>query len=170
MENNIKELKEMSKDDFIEQLKSAMNEELYTNIYEDDTQVNNDDKEQLLSDFNKFTKLIRKYKKVQTELKELAMLNKENEELQRYIKLLEKLDSISKDLDIARKGYLYESAIKVPNANLENKDVKVTITLPYSKKDFDTATFEKDYGPDTEMYQKYMITKQVKGNIKYKIK
>ncbi len=170
MENNIKELKEMSKDDLIEQLKSAMNEELYTNIDEDDIQVNNDDKEQLLSDFNKFTKLIRKYKKVQTELKELAMLNKENEELQRYIKLLEKLDSISKDLDIARKGYLYESAIKVPNANLENKDVKVTITLPYSKKDFDTATFEKDYGPDTEMYQKYMITKQVKGNIKYKIK
>ena len=159
MENNIKELKEMSKDDLIEQLKSAMNEELYTNIDEDDIQVNNDDKEQLLSDFNKFTKLIRKYKKVQTELKELAMLNKE-----------EKLDSISKDLDIARKGYLYESAIKVPNANLENKDVKVTITLPYSKKDFDTATFEKDYGPDTEMYQKYMITKQVKGNIKYKIK
>ena len=82
MENNIKELKEMSKDDFIEQLKSAMNEELYTNIDEDDTQVNNDDKEQLLSDFNKFTKLIRKYKKVQTELKELAMLNKENEEVQ----------------------------------------------------------------------------------------
>ena len=56
MENNIKELKEMSKDDFIEQLKSAMNEELYTNIDEDDIQVNNDDKEQLLSDFNKFTK------------------------------------------------------------------------------------------------------------------
>ena len=177
------ELKEMSIEELAAQLKADADKELYENIDEpkEENEEDKGDKEivskadeenrnQLNDDFSKFTKLIRRYKKIQTEIKELEMFNKDNVELQKYIKLLEKLDNISLDLDNARKGYLYESAIKVPNAELENSDVKLIVTFPYDKTDFDTKTFEKDYGPETEMYKKYMKTKSVKGNIKYKIK
>lgn len=172
MENK---LKEMSTNEFIEKLKADANAELYGNVDEDDNEQvtsmeNEQDKENALSDFSKFTRLIRRYKKVQTELRELVEINKDNEELQRYVKLLSKLDKLSEDLDSARKGYLYESASKVPNLKLENNDVKVSVTLPYEKKDFNLAKFEEDYKPDTDMYKKYMITKSVKGNLKYKIK
>lgn len=173
MSNNT--LNEMSEDELLNQLKMA-SMELYTNVDNIDEKqdivenVNEKNKEQVLSDFSKFTRLVRKYKKVQAELKELEVLNPDNVELQRYIKLLEKVTDIEKELDSAKKGYLYESAINAPNVELENNDVKVTVTLPYDKKDFDSATFEKDYGPETEMYQKYVVIKRVKGNIKYKIK
>ena len=167
----------MSIEELAAQLKADADKELYSNIDEPEeenkeitSEVDKENKNQLKSDFSKFTRLIRRYKKVQTELKELEMFNKDNAELQQYIKLLEKLDDISSDLDKARKGYLYESAIKVPNAVLENTDVKLTITMPYDKTEFDAKTFEEDYGPETEMYKKYMKIKSVKGNIKYKIK
>lgn len=171
------ELKEMSIEELAAQLKADADKELYGNVDEPEeenkeitSEVDKENKNQLKADFSKFTRLIRRYKKVQTELKELEMFNKDNAELQQYIKLLGKLDDISSDLDKARKGYLYESAIKVPNAVLENTDVKLTITMPYDKTEFDTKTFEEDYGPETEMYKKYMKIKSVKGNIKYKIK
>ena len=52
----------------------------------------------------------------------------------------------------------------------ENEDVKLTVVQPYEKEDFDRATFVKDFGPSTDMYKKYMIKKQVKGSVKFKIK
>ena len=52
---------------------------------------------------------------------------------------------------------------------LWNKDVKVSLTMPYDKEEFDKTKFTQDYGPETEMYQKYITKKPVKGNVKYKI-
>ena len=168
---NSNELNELSEDELLNQLKMA-SMELYTDK-EQDVQKNSnneENKEQVLAAFSKFTRLVRRYKKIQAELKELELLNPDNAELQRYIELLEKIKDIEKEMDNAKKGYLYESAINAPDVKLENNDVKVTVTLPYDKKDFDSATFEKDYGPETEMYQKYVVIKRVKGNVKYKIK
>jgi hypothetical protein len=169
--NNIetnKELEVLSAEEFIEKLKADANAELYGNV--DEPIEEDNDKQKTLDDFAKFTKLIRKYKKIQTQLKELELYNKDNEELQKYIKYLHKLDELTTDIDVAKKGYMYDSAILTPDLQLENKDVKLSITLPYEKEEFNKDQFKKDYEPDSEMYQKYITTKSVKGNIKYTIK
>lgn len=165
-----KELKEMSSDELIAEIKAASEAELYGNVDEpEDEKVQAQYDQQAKDDFAKFTRLVRRYKKVQTQMKELATLNKDNEELQDYIKLIDKLAEIESDMENAKKTYLYESAVNSPNTPMENKDVKVSLTMPYEKEDFDKAKFTQDYGPETEMYQKYITKKPVKGNVKYKI-
>ena len=46
---------------------------------------------------------------------------------------------------------------------------KIDLKPKLVKEDFDKAKFTQDYGPETEMYQKYITKKPVKGNVKYKI-
>lgn len=125
-------------------------------------------KEQALDAFSKFTKLIRKYKKTQAQLNELEMLHKDNIELQQYICCLAKINELEVELDKAKKGYLYESAILAPNVLLENTDVKVSVVLPHTRDDFDKDKFIEQYGIDE--YNKFVVKKDVKGNIKFKIK
>ena len=165
-----RELKEMSKEELLDEIRVASKLELYENVDKlENEKLNVQNEQQAKDDFAKFTKLVKKYKKIQTQIKELATLNKDNEELQDYIKLIDKLAEIESDMEDAKKTYLYESAIKSPNIVMENKYVKVSITLPYEKEDFDKSKFTKDYGPETEMYKKYITKKLVKGNVKYRI-
>ena len=166
------QINELSKDELLEQIKNAANMELYYNVDDEensatDTEILEQDKKKVLDDFSKFTRLIRKYKKTQAELNELALLNKDNVELQRYIKLLDKLDKLNTDIDTARKGYLYESAVNAPSVKLENSDVKVTVVLPYDKIEFDKEKFIEQNGQDE--YDKYTTYKSIKGSLKYKI-
>ena len=167
---NNKELKEMSSDELIAEIKAAADLELYGNVDEpEDEKLQAQYDQQAKDDFAKFTRLVRKYKKVKAQMKELHTLNKDNEELQDYIKLSEKSQELLSDMDNAKKSYLYESAVKSPKTVMENKDVKVSLTMPYDKEEFDKTKFTQDYGPETEMYQKYVTKKSVKGNVKYKI-
>ena len=167
-----KELKEMTAEELLEDIKAASNQELYGNVDEpdEDKKLLEEHKSRAKIDFDKFTRLIRKQKKCDKELLELETLCKENEALQKYIKLLNDKKKIEADIDNAKKGYLYESTILVPGMEFENEDVKLTVVQPYEKEDFDKATFVKDYGPDTDMYKKYIVKKQVKGSVKFKIK
>lgn len=164
-----KEIKEMSKEELLDEIKAASNAELYGNVdepvEEDDSEQN---KQRVLDDFAKFTRVVRRYKKTQAQMRELVTLNKDNEELQKYVKLLDKLAELENELDEARKGYLYDSAILAPKTRLENVDVKISLTLPHTREDFDKVKFIEDYG--SEKYKEYITTKDVKGNIKYKIK
>lgn len=170
-----KELKEMTAEELLEDIKAASNQELYGNI--DEPEEDKESKKLLEEhkirakvDFDKFTRLIRKQKKFDKELLELETMFKDNVELQKYIKLLNDKKKVEADIDNAKKGYLYESTILVPDMEFENEDVKLTVVQPYEKEDFDRATFVKDFGPSTDMYKKYMIKKQVKGSVKFKIK
>lgn len=167
-----KEIKEMTTKELLEEIKEASNKELYGNVDEpeEDNKILEEHKSKARLDFDKFTRLIRKQKKIDKELVELETLYKDNAELQKYIKLLNDRKKVESDVDTAKKGYLYESAIKVPDMEFENEDVKLTVVQPYEKEDFDRATFINDYGPNTDMYKKYMIKKYVKGSIKFKIK
>lgn len=165
----MKELKEMTSDELLEQIKAESNAELYGNIDEpevDETAESN--KEKVLSDFKEFTKLIRKLKKQQAIMKELEVVAKDNPELQAYIKAVKKSEELNVEIDNARKGYLYDSAILSPNTPLENTDVKISLTMPHEREDFDKDKFIEDYS--IEEYRKYITTKSVKGNIKFKIK
>ena len=146
-----KELKVTTKEDFIK-----------------DKVDNEENKAKVLEDFAQFTKLIRKLKKAKAELHELEVVNKDNVELQKYIKLLSKIADLDSDIDNAKKGYLYESAIKAPEVELENADVRISLTLPHTREDFDKDRFISDY--DQATYDEYVTRKDVKGNIKIKIK
>ena len=167
------DVKELTMEELEEDLRNAT-----TKLINDDVDNDKDTEKQYITeckskaklDFDKFTRLIRKQKKIDKELLELETLCKDNVALQKYIKLLNDRKKVEADVDTAKKGYLYESTILVPDMEFENEDVKLTVVQPYEKEDFDKATFVKDYGPDTEMYKKYITKKQVKGSVKIKIK
>ena len=62
----MKELKEMTSEALLEQIKAESNAELYGNVDEPEVDENAEsNKEKVLSDFKKFTGLIRKLKKQQ---------------------------------------------------------------------------------------------------------
>ena len=91
-----KELKEMSSDELIAEIKVTADLQLYGNVDEpEDEKLQAQYDQQAKDDFAKFTRLVRKYKKVKAQMKELQTLNKDNEELQDYIKLLEKSNKLS---------------------------------------------------------------------------
>ena len=170
-----KEIKEMTVEELLDDIKTASNQELYGNVDEqekdgEDKKLLEEHKSRAKIDFDKFTRLKKKKKKFDKELIELETMFKDNIELQKYIKLLNDKKKVEADIENAKKGYLYESTILVPDMEFENEDVKLTVVQPYEKEDFDRATFVKDFGPNTDMYKKYMIKKQVKGSVKFKIK
>lgn len=165
----MKELKEMTSEELLEQIKAESNAELYGNVDEpENDDVKEQNVKQLKSDFRKFTNLIKKLKKAKASMKEMEIKYKDNEELQEYIKLIKEVEELDVNIDNARKGYLYDSAILSPNTPLENTDVKISLTMPHDREDFDKDKFIEDYS--IEEYRKYITTKSVKGNIKFKIK
>ena len=165
-----KKLKEMTSEELLAEIKAASEAELYGNVDEPQEEQEDVAKVNLLKDFSKFTRLIKKQKKLKDNLKLLEIENKDNELLQKYIKMLKDIDAVEESIEVAKKGYLYESAILAPDTPLENEYVKVTIVKPYNKEEFNKDEFKKDYGEDSEMYQKYFTLKSVKGSIKYKVK
>ena len=165
----MKELKEMTSEELLEQIKAESNAELYGNVDEpENDDVKEQNVKQLKSDFRKFTNLIKKLKKAKASMKEMEIKYKDNVELQEYIKLIKEVNELDVNIDNARKGYLYDSAILSPNTPLENTDVKISLTMPHEREDFDKDKFIEDYS--IEEYRKYITTKSVKGNIKFKIK
>lgn len=165
----MKELKEMTSEELLEQIKAESNAELYGNVDEpENDDVKEQNVKQLKSDFRKFTNLIKKLKKAKASMKEMEIKYKDNVELQEYIKLIKEVNELDVNIDNARKGYLYDSAILSPNTPLENTDVKISLTMPHDREDFDKDKFIEDYS--IEEYRKYITTKSVKGNIKFKIK
>lgn len=163
----MKELKEMTSEELLEEIKAEANAELYGNVDEpEDIKAQNE--KQLKSDFRKFTNLIKKLKKTKATMKEMEIKYKGIPELQEYIRLLKVVAELDVDIDNARKGYLYDSAILSPDTPLENTDVKISLTMPHDREDFNKDKFVEDYG--IEKYREYITTKSVKGNIKFKIK
>ena len=161
------DLKDKTTEELLEDLKDASIKSLsgeYEEPEEDSIKI------KAQADFEKFTKLIKKQKSYNKELLELEVNNRDNIELQRYIELLNRKEKLEADIDKAKKGYLYESTVLLPDVEFENSVVKLTVVQPYEKEDFDKATFIKDYGPDTDMYKKYIVKKIVKGSVKFKIK
>lgn len=165
-----KDLREMTSEELLAEIKAASEAELWGNVDEPQAEPEDIAKINLLKDFSKFTRLIKKQKKLKDNLKLLEIENKDNELLQKYIKMLKDIDAVAESIELAKKGYLYDSAVLSPDTPLENEYVKVTIVKPYNKEEFNKDEFKKDYGEETEMYKKYFTQKSVKGSIKYKVK
>ena len=84
----MKELKEMTDEELLEQ---DANAELYGNVdepEEDSNKINEQNTKRLKSDFRKFTKLIQKLKKIKSTMREMESKYTDNIELQNYIGLI----------------------------------------------------------------------------------
>ena len=154
----MKELKEMTSEELLEQIKAESNAE--------DMKAKN--REQFKKDLAKFSGMIRDIKKAKVSLAELERKYKDLEPLQSYIAQLKLIEKLNVDIDNARKGYLYESAVLSPDTPMETIHVKLSLTMPHDREDFNKDKFVEDYG--IEKYREYITTKSVKGNIKFKIK
>ena len=163
----MKEEKEMTSEESLEQIKAESNAELYGNVDEpEDMKAQN--REQFKKDLAKFSGMIRDLKKAKVSLAELERKYKDLEPLQSYIAQLKLIEKLNVDIDNARKGYLYESAVLSPDTPMETIHVKLSLTMPHDREDFNKDKFVEDYG--IEKYREYITTKSVKGNIKFKIK
>ena len=92
---------------------------------------------------------------IEDELKRLEYDFPENEELQRYIKLLNRtadLDEEEKEV----KEMLTESMAREELKSIESGNISVTYVAPTILRKVNLDKFTKDYGPETEMYKKYV--------------
>lgn len=137
---------------------------------DDSSEIETENREILQADIKKFTQLVKRLIKQNEELKKIEDNNKDNEILNKYIKVLNKIKETQIDIDNAKKGYLYESAIKLPENQFENDILKITVIKPYTRINFNKDKFIKDYAPDSKMYKKYIKETTIKGNVQYTIK
>lgn len=173
-----KKLNEITTEELLDKIRGASSAELNYNVDEPEEVVTDKEtkniitpeQKALLKDFNKFTRLLKKQIKLKEELTIIKAQNPDNEILQKYIKILEDISKLDTSIEEAKKGYLYESALKSPDTELENEIVKVTFVKPYEKADLNRDLFLEDYKPESKMYKKYITIKEVKGSIKYKLK
>lgn len=165
-----KDLKSDS-DKLIEELKQATYKCLNDIDNENDNNsVETTERDEFQEDMKKFTKLIKKLIKQNEELKQIIDNNSDNEILNKYIKTLNKIKATQLAIETAKKGYLYDSAIKIPENQFENDILKITIVKPYTRININKDKFIKDYSPDSKMYKKYVKETTIRGNVQYTIK
>ena len=158
----MKEVKEITTQEFIEELRLASEEGL-KEFNEDDAKKEYDGIMKALEDVDKAVQdeLSLTYKKMMME-----QTYKDNEQLQEYIKLLEDLDKARQIQEGAKE--LYE---KMNELNIENYDgahCKVVLKRPYERRQINSTEFLKDFKPNSDMYKKYVEVKVIKGHVTLK--
>lgn len=99
-------------------------------------------------------------------LKQLLENNKDNEALMEYATLSKKLEENEEVIDNGKK-ILYEGMNYQDIDEMNGNCVDAVLTKPYIKKEFDKDKFIEDNSE--EEYNKYLIEKTVKGNVKLKL-
>lgn len=132
----------------------------------------------LLSEkFSKVDKVLGKKENLLLEKEMIENTYKDNEILQKYIKVLKSIDKIEKE-DKANKDTLYDLMMEEDVDCLDGKNCQVTLKKPYIKKEFDLKGFtkyideqikDKYYKYYLEIYNKFVKDKSVKGNVTIKI-
>ena len=123
--------------------------------------------EKLNDVFKKVNNLIKKLNDLNDKKLDIEVLNKDNLVLQEYIKTLNKIDSVNKEIkDI--KDVLYEHMVNEDIDLLEGNYCNITLKKPYYKTDFNLKLFLEDYKPTNSLYKKYVDKKLIKGNVNIK--
>ena len=123
--------------------------------------------EKLNDVFKKVNSLIKKLNDLNDKKLDIEVLNKDNLVLQEYIKTLNKIDNVNKEIkDI--KDVLYEHMINEDIDLLEGNYCNITLKKPYYKTDFNLKLFLEDYKPTNSLYKKYVDKKLIKGNVNIK--
>lgn len=118
--------------------------------------------------FKEVNTLIKKLNDLNDIKLNIEITNKDNEILQNYIKTLNKIEDINKEIKKI-KDNLYESMLNEDIDLLEGKYCDVSLKKPYYKTDFNLKLFLQDYKPTNSLYKKYVDKKLIKGNINIKL-
>lgn len=117
--------------------------------------------------FKKVDKLISKQTKLLKKKQTLEALD--DETLKQYVEILNELAEVQNNIDLIKKGELYESMLEANIDYLEGKNCLASLTKPYIRKEIDIKLFLDQYGPKTAMYKKYVKDKEIKGNVKIQL-
>lgn len=93
--------------------------------------------------------------KIEDELKRLEYEYPENEELQQYIKLLNRTVELEEE-EKEVKDMLTESMSREELKSIESGLISVTYVAPTIVRKVNLDKFTADYGPETEEYKKYV--------------
>lgn len=118
--------------------------------------------------FKEVNTLIKKLNDLNDIKLNIEITNKDNEILQNYIKTLNKIEDINKEIKKI-KDNLYESMLNEDIDLLEGKYCDISLKKPYYKTDFNLKLFLQDYKPTNSLYKKYVDKKLIKGNINIKL-
>lgn len=177
------ELKEMSKDEFLEEIKNACNRELMTlnndtDVVDEEINIDEDDLVELettiLKEKAKAERIGKKLARLKAEKARIEIANKDNPILAEYIRTLEAIEKAEAETKTMQ-DTLYASLNNYPqelvkNVNLSSEILKIVYKKAYFREDFNVARFKEDYQPTTDMYKRYIGQKLIKGNVKITLK
>ena len=141
--------------------------ETENDIDDDNDEIETENREILQADIKKFTKLVKRLIKQTDELKQIAEENKDNVALKQYIRTLEKIKETQLDIENAKKGYLYESAIKLPENQFESRLVQVLFLilsiLQHKGFEREQSILSANFRPALRIYNLFYLHRAVFG-------
>ena len=160
----MKEVKEITKQEFLEELRLASEESL-NNYDADKADEAYDEVMKALDDVDRAVaeEASLEYKKQMIE--ELYL---DNEVLQDYIKVLAEIERVRKVQEDAKQLYTQMHELNIDG--FEGTFCNIVLTKPYDRRQINSSKFFSDYKPESAEYKKYVEVKQVKGHITLKKK
>lgn len=105
---------------------------------------------------NRINDIHKEQLQIEDELKRLEYEYPENEELQKYIKLLNKSADLLEEETTIIKEMLPETMEKEECKVIEAGNIRVTFVAATITRSIPVAEFTKDFGPETPEYKKYV--------------
>lgn len=126
------------------------------------------EKKRLDESYTRVKKAVSKKKKLERDLIEFEIMNKSNEVLQKYMKLLKDIEDINKSIEEEKPEL--EEVMRLNNEKkYETDDFKISRKDGSIRRSLNSEAFFQDFAPNSRMYKKYVREIEVKGSVTIKI-
>lgn len=126
------------------------------------------EKKRLDESYTRVKKAVSKKKKLERDLIEFEIMNKSNEVLQKYMKLLKDIEDANKSIEEEKPEL--EEAMRLNNEKkYETDDFKISRKDGSIRRSLNSEAFFQDFAPNSRMYKKYVKETEVKGSVTIKI-
>ena len=126
------------------------------------------EKKRLDESYTRVKKAVSKKKKLERDLIEFEIMNKSNEVLQKYMKLLKDIEDANKSIEEEKPEL--EEAMRLNNEKkYETDDFKISRKDGSIRRSLNSEAFFQDFAPNSRMYKKYVRETEVKGSVTIKI-
>ena len=126
------------------------------------------EKKRLDESYTRVKKAVSKKKKLERDLIEFEIMNKGNEVLQKYMKLLKDIEDANKSIEEEKPEL--EEAMRLNNEKkYETDEFKISRKDGSIRRSLNSEVFFQDFAPNSRMYKKYVKETEVKGSVTIKI-
>lgn len=126
------------------------------------------EKKRLDESYTRVKKAVSKKKKLERDLIEFEIMNKGNEVLQKYMKLLKDIEDANKSIEEEKPEL--EEAMRLNNEKkYETDEFKISRKEGSIRRSLNSEAFFQDFAPNSRMYKKYVKETEVKGSVTIKI-